>query len=117
VFIEGLRTAEPPIIREPRLSKYIDEVFGNLRNILFHHKSMLAALFARQRDQHPLIQSVADIILDSELVYKLTDDAFIHVIVEATLKSDFRSAYETYIKHYPLAESLHREQLKTKSCL
>lgn len=69
VFIEGLRTAEPPIIREPRLSEYIDEVFGNLRDILFHHKRMLAALFARQRDQHPLIQSVADIILDSKLIY------------------------------------------------
>jgi len=68
VFIEGLRTAEPPIIREPRLSEHINEVFGNLRDILFHHKRMLAALFARQRDQHPLIQSVADIILDSKLV-------------------------------------------------
>ncbi|KIM39836.1 hypothetical protein M413DRAFT_446755 [Hebeloma cylindrosporum] len=95
VFIEGLRTAAPPIIREPRLSEYINEVFGNLRDIVSHHQRILAALFARQRDQHPLIQSVADIILDT------------------TLKSDFRSAYETYIKHYPLAESLHRNQLKT----
>ena len=50
---------------------------------------------------------------DSKLVYKLTNDALIHIIVEATLKSDFRSAYETYIKHYPLAESPHRKQLKT----
>ena len=113
VFIEGLRTAEPPIIREPRLSEYINEVFGNLRDILFHHRRILAALFARQRDQHPLIQSVADIILDSKLVYNLTNDALVHIIVEATLKSDFRSAYETYIKHYPLAESPHRKQLKT----
>ena len=113
MFIEGLRAAEPPIIREPHLSEYINEVFGNLRDILFHHQRILAALFARQRDQHPLIQSVADIILDSKLVYKLADNAFIHITVEATLKSDFRAAYETYIKHYPLAESLHRKKLKT----
>lgn len=26
--------------------------------------------------------------------------------------SDFRSAYEVYIKHYPLAESYHRKELK-----
>jgi hypothetical protein len=30
----------------------------------------------------------------------------------ATLKSEFRSAYETYVKHYPFAESNHRIQLK-----
>lgn len=33
-------------------------------------------------------------------------------MVIVTLKSDFRSAYETYIKHYPLAENLHRTELK-----
>jgi hypothetical protein len=32
---------------------------------LAHHQRMLWSLFARQRDQHPFIQSVADIILDS----------------------------------------------------
>lgn len=31
---------------------------------------------------------------------------------KATLKAEFRSAYETYIKHYPLAESYHRQELK-----
>lgn len=36
-----------------------------------------------------------------------------HLIsILATLKSGFRAAYETYIKHYPLAESHHRKQLK-----
>lgn len=33
-------------------------------------------------------------------------------LCSATLKSDFRSGYETYIKHYPLAESYHRKELK-----
>jgi len=94
VFIEGLRNANQPIIAEPELSKFIEEVFGNLSQNFAHHKRMLAALFIRQRAQHPLIQSISDIILDT------------------TLKSEFRSAYETYIKHYPLAESHHRNQLK-----
>lgn len=28
------------------------------------------------------------------------------------MKSEFRAAYEVYIKHYPLAESYHRKELK-----
>jgi RHO1 GDP-GTP exchange protein 1/2 len=34
------------------------------------------------------------------------------ICLSATLKADFRSAYEVYIKHYPLAESHHRKELK-----
>ncbi|PPQ99136.1 hypothetical protein CVT24_009326 [Panaeolus cyanescens] len=94
VFIEPLRTARPPIIRENILPGFINEVFGNLKQILAHHQRILAALMERQREQHPLVQSISDIILDT------------------TLKADFRAAYETYIKHYPLAESHHRNQLK-----
>lgn len=94
VFIKGLRDASPPIIPESYLPAFLREVFGNLQEILGHHQRMLAALFARQRDQHPLIQSVADIILDTVLI------------------SEFRSEYDVYIKHYPLAESYHRKELK-----
>ncbi|KAF8149926.1 hypothetical protein B0H34DRAFT_731762 [Crassisporium funariophilum] len=94
VFIDRLRSASPPIIPEHQLKAFITEVFGNLHEIVGYHQRILAALFARQREQHPLIQSVADIFLDT------------------TLQSDFRSAYETYIKHYPLSESHHRKQLK-----
>lgn len=59
-----------------------------------HHQRILAALFARQREQHPFVITISDIILDT------------------TLKSDFRAAYETYIKHYPIAESHHRKELR-----
>ncbi|KAK7005651.1 hypothetical protein R3P38DRAFT_3038772, partial [Favolaschia claudopus] len=93
VFIEPLRSASPPIIRESFLHKFIAEVFGNLDQVVSHHQRMLAALFARQREQHPIVQSVSDIILDT------------------ALKEDFRSSYEVYIKNYPLAESRHRKEL------
>lgn len=33
--------------------------------ILAHHQRMLGALYARQREQFPLVQSLTDIILDS----------------------------------------------------
>lgn len=65
VFIEPLRNAKPAIIHPEHLQGFLSEVFGNLSEILAHHQSMLGALFARQREQHPLVQSVADIILDS----------------------------------------------------
>lgn len=94
VYIEPLRTAHPPIIAPNLIQGFIAEVFGNLNQIIAHHERMLGALFARQREQHPLVQSIADIVLDT------------------VLKSDFRSGYETYIKHYPLSESHHRNQLK-----
>lgn len=48
-----------------RAGDFVSEVFWNLDEILAHHRHMLRSLFVRQRDQHPLIQSVADIILDS----------------------------------------------------
>ncbi|KAJ6619767.1 hypothetical protein B0H10DRAFT_2024882 [Mycena sp. CBHHK59/15] len=94
VFIEALRTASPPVIRESFLHKFINEVFGNLDQLAAHHQRMLGALFARQREQHPVVQSISDIILDT------------------ALKEDFRVAYEVYIKNYPLAESRHRKELK-----
>ncbi|KAJ3783008.1 hypothetical protein GGU11DRAFT_848965 [Lentinula aff. detonsa] len=94
VYITPLMDSQPPIIQPNRLQGFISEVFGNFSQILAHHQRMLGDLFARQRDQHPLIQSIADIVLDT------------------TLKNDFRSAYETYIKHYPLSESRHRTELQ-----
>lgn len=94
VFITPLRNASQPIIAENILPGFIAEVFGNLNQILTHHQRLLAALFARQREQHPFVLSIADIIL------------------ETALNPSFRSAYEIYIKHYPIAESRHRQELK-----
>ncbi|KAJ7603752.1 hypothetical protein DFH06DRAFT_1256028 [Mycena polygramma] len=93
IYIEGLRSASPPIIRETFLNKFIDEVFGNLNQVISHHQYMLGALFARQREQFPVVESISDIILDT------------------ALKEDFRTSYEVYIKNYPLAESRHRKEL------
>ena len=53
-------------IPQHRVKGFIQEVFFNIDNILAHHQRLLAALFARQREQHPLIQSLSDIVLDSK---------------------------------------------------
>jgi hypothetical protein len=44
---------------------FVSEVFWNMDEIVAHHRRMLRSLFSRQRDQHPLVQSIADIVLDS----------------------------------------------------
>ena len=63
VFIHPLRTAN--VITE-KTDEFFHEVFWNLDEVLSFHQRMLASLFERQRDQHPLILSIADIILESE---------------------------------------------------
>ncbi|KAF8656182.1 hypothetical protein AX16_002622 [Volvariella volvacea WC 439] len=85
--------SKPPIIKREELDSFIQQVFGNFAEIMGFHQVMLGALFARQREQHPLVQSIADLILD------------------LVVRDDFRTAYEVYIKHYPLAESRHKREL------
>ena len=65
MFINPLRKSDPPIIRRGSADAFIDEVFGNLAEILSHHKIMLNALFERQREQHPVVHTLTDIVLDS----------------------------------------------------
>ncbi len=47
---------------EAKGKMFMFEVFLNLNEILAHYRRTLRSLFACQRDQHPLFQSVADII-------------------------------------------------------
>ncbi len=62
MFIEPLRESNA-ILTD--VDDFIYDVFANLSEILGYHQRMLDALFQRQREQHPLIQSVADVILES----------------------------------------------------
>jgi hypothetical protein len=91
----------------------MSEVFWNLHDILTHHQRMLGSLFARQREQHPLVQSVADIVLDSKSLQILFRLCMQYSLSIASLL--WRNEYESYIKHYPLAEARHRAELKRNS--
>jgi len=113
VFIDGLLSTDPPVISPDNLPPFISDVFGNVDAISGHHHRMLAALFSRQREQHPLVQSVTDIVLDSQsdVPNLILHNAKIHELASLL----FRSDYETYIKSYPLAEARHRSELKKNS--
>ena len=62
VFIDPIGNASP--LPPDRMEGFIYEVFCNVDQILAHHQRLLDALFKRQREQHPLLQSIADIILE-----------------------------------------------------
>ncbi|KAJ3523924.1 hypothetical protein NM688_g8645 [Phlebia brevispora] len=89
VFKDALVNVAP--IHQTRLKGFVEEVFYNMDDILAHHQRLLDNLYARQTEQHPIVVTIADIILDAIL--------------------SFRSDYEKYIKHYPIAEAYHRKEL------
>ncbi|KAF8312518.1 hypothetical protein DL93DRAFT_2229023 [Clavulina sp. PMI_390] len=96
IFINPLMAADPPVITpETRLRTFRNDVFQNITDILALHRVSLEKLFERQREQHPIVVSIADIELDS---------AF-----------ELQPEYEAYIKQYPIAESRHRRELKANS--
>jgi hypothetical protein len=110
VFIDQLQLATPPIMSIPNLNNFIHKVFGNIHEILVYHQQILAALYDRQREQHPLILTIADIFLDGKPLLSIPPSHYSFFL--ATLKGGFRDAYEIYIKNYPLAESHHRKMLR-----
>ncbi|KIM44432.1 hypothetical protein M413DRAFT_442414 [Hebeloma cylindrosporum] len=92
VFIKPLRLAEPPIMTPLELQDFIQEVFGNILELLECNKRLLEVMYVRQREQHPVNQTVGDIFLD--------------------IATEFRIVYPVYIGHHPLAEKRLKEELE-----
>ncbi|CAE6460834.1 unnamed protein product [Rhizoctonia solani] len=71
IFRDGLLYADPPVIsRRDRLDTLVHEVFFNAQEILSIHLHLRDKLYERQRDQHPIIHTVADIYLKWLLEHK-----------------------------------------------
>jgi hypothetical protein len=66
------------------MEPFIAEVFGNYREILAIHENLLVRFCKRQRDQHPCIASVTDLIFDALL--------------------QWGDAYRNYAANYPIAK-------------
>jgi hypothetical protein len=83
MYIDPLRQADPPIVPPQRLDQFIRDVFHNCGQLLHHHRRLLENLWRTQREEHPVIRSLTDSILDAFL--------------------NFRDAYLEYIPNYPIA--------------
>ena len=95
LFIEGLRSADPPVIAPPRrLEQFIAEVFCNERELHETCSRLIDHFAIREREspQRPLILSVGDIFL--------------------TAAADFRMAYPEYTGNLPQAEALIKKEME-----
>ncbi|KAF9232409.1 CNH domain-containing protein [Melanogaster broomeanus] len=83
MYIQPLRTQDPPIIARDRLENFITDVFHNFAEIFGHHRKLLDQLHDIQREEHPTIRSITAAVFDAAL--------------------SFREAYMEYIPNYPIA--------------
>lgn len=74
------------------LDEFIEEVFGNILEIRECNRRLLEVMYVRQREQHPVIQSIGDIFLDAA--------------------TEFRTVYPEYVGQHPLAEKRMKEELE-----
>jgi len=84
MYIQPLRSAEPPIIPRERLDQFIHDVFHNFGELYAYHFKLVEKFHEIQREQHPTIRSLTAAVFDAAL--------------------NFREAYMEYIPNYPIAE-------------
>ena len=93
LFVDGLRTADVPIIDRSRLDTFLHDVFHNYQSILELHKFLLEDLQARQLKEHPEIGAIGDLYLSAVLEFH-----------------GWREAYMEYVTHYPIAKAKVEEE-------
>jgi hypothetical protein len=84
MYVQPLRSIEPPIIPRERLPTFITDVFHNFDAIRLQHRKLLDRLHVIQQEEHPVIHSVTAAIFDAAL--------------------NWRDEYMKYITNYPIAE-------------
>ena len=82
MYIQPLRSIDPPIIPRERLETFIRGVFCNLGELYMHHQRLLDRFFEIQVGEHPIIRSITAPIYDAVL--------------------NSRRAYLEYISKYPI---------------
>ena len=83
MYIQPLRSIDPPIIPHERLEPFIRDAFRGFGELYAHHRSLSEQLFEIQREQYPIIRSAT---------------APIRRVI-----SNSRDAYLDYISNYPIA--------------
>ncbi len=74
------------------LEDFIEEIFSNILELRDCHKRLLEVMYVRQREQHPVIQSVGDVFLDAA--------------------TEFRRVYPGYVGRTPMAEKRLKEEME-----
>lgn len=87
----ALITADPPIIPRERLQQFIQDVFLNMDEVVEKCDQFLEALKVRQREEHPLVRNIGDVILSHAL--------------------DWHPVYLKYNVSVPMAEQRVKEEI------
>ncbi|KAG5219569.1 CNH domain-containing protein [Salix suchowensis] len=95
VFPQALRASNPPVIPRQDLEDFIDDVFSNILDLRECNRRLLDVMYVRQREQHPVIQRIGDILLDAA--------------------TEFRLAYPEYVGHLPLAEKRLKDETESNA--
>lgn len=66
-FIRAIRNANPPIIPADRVEPFLALVASETLQLLDHNRALLENLRIRQREQHPIVQGVGDLLLQAAL--------------------------------------------------
>ncbi|RIA91851.1 CNH domain-containing protein [Glomus cerebriforme] len=93
LYVNGLRSASPPIISPTELDHFIQEVFYNVFDIRKYNKVMLERLQKRQKESH-VVNNIGDIFLECAL--------------------EFGNDYVKYNGHFPLSDNTIKIE-KTKN--
>ncbi|TIA88877.1 hypothetical protein E3P81_03291 [Wallemia ichthyophaga] len=91
VFVPPIRDTN--MIPQQRRQQFLRDAVFNLSNLVANHKRGLMRIFDRQNEEHPLIESVADLILRACIIWQ--DD------------------YEAYIKHWPIQEATLKSEMQS----
>lgn len=83
MYIQPLRSADPPVVPTDRINQFIKDVFHNVSELHEHHRKLVETFHEIQLEQHPTISSITAAMFDAAL--------------------NFRPAYMEYIPNYPIA--------------
>lgn len=77
-FVEPIKTADPAIIApSARLDHFIRVAFSDVARVLERNRALLERMRVRQREQHPIVMAIGDVVLDAALEW---GQAYVKVI-------------------------------------
>jgi hypothetical protein len=95
LFLQPLRTANPPVVPSERLDPFIAGVFHNVGDLVSYHRQLLDKLYVIQLQEHPAITSITAALLDTLL--------------------NAREAYAAYMENYPVAVYHVEEEMESNA--
>lgn len=93
VFIKALRELRIPLLPPNNLENFINDICGNIFELRNIHQRLLEVLYARQREEGPIIKRIGDLYLEAA--------------------EKIKYAYPTYIGHQFISEKRLKKEMES----